>query len=655
MAGLSAAGVGSGLDVNGLVSQLMAIERQPVTILDNKEASYQAKVSAYGALQSALSQFQGTMNSLSTSGTFKAAKATIADPTVAQVSASGSAQAGSYSIEVQALAQAQKLKSTTFANTTDSVGTGTLTIQFGTYSGGSFTANAAKSAQTITISSGSNSLAGVRDAINAANVGVTASILNDGTNNRLVLTSAVAGAANALKISVADDDGNNTDASGLSSLAYDASTGGATNLAQAVAAQDSLMVIDGISVSKPTNTVFDAIQGVTLNLSKTNIGSPTTLNVAKDNSAAISAAANFVNAWNSANSTLAGLGAYNATTKTGAVLQGDATLLSIRSRLRNLVNSPLSPAAGGVSTLSDAGISFQTDGTLKLDPVKLQTVLDDPAKDISALFGAVGKTSDSLISFSYATSAVPPGSYAVSVSQLATHGVATGNTAAGLTITAGGNDTLNLSVDGNAVSVTLGAGTYTAATLAAELQSRINGVSALSASGSAVTVSQSGGMLTITSNRYGSASKVDLNGGNASSGLFGTAASTAGLDVAGSIDGVTATGIGQVMTANNINLTVAGGATGSRGTLTFGRGFANQISTMLDGLVGSSGLLAGRLDGINTSIKDIGTQRDALNLRLVDIEKRYRAQFTALDTMMAQMNTTSSYLTQQLAAIAKNN
>jgi flagellar hook-associated protein 2 len=147
---------------------------------------------------------------------------------------------------------------------------------------------------------------------------------------------------------------------------------------------------------------------------------------------------------------------------------------------------------------------------------------------------------------------------------------------------------------------------------------------------------------------------VDITGGNASSGLFGTAASTAGLDVAGSIGGIAATGIGQVMTANNINLTVAGGATGSRGTLTFGRGFANQISTMIDGLVGNDSLISGRLDGINTSIKDIGTRRDALNLRLVDIEKRYRAQFTALDTMMSQMNSTSTYLTQQLAAIAAN-
>ncbi len=655
MPGLSASGLGSGLDVNSLVTQLMAVERQPVTALNTREASYQAKLSAYGTLQSVLASFQGTMNSLNTTGAYKAAKAGIADTTVAQVSANGTAQAGSYSIEVQALAQAQKLKSTTFTNTTDSVGTGTLTIQFGTYSGGSFTANAAKAAQTISLASGSNSLAGVRDAINAANIGVSASILNDGSTNRLVITSGEAGAANALKISVADDDNDNTDAAGLSRLAYDASTGGTTNLTQSVPAQNSLMVIDGISVSKATNTVFDAIQGVTLTLAKTNIGTPTTLTVSKDNSAAVTAAANFVNAWNSANTTLSGLGAYNATTKQGAVLQGDATLLSIRSRLRSLVNTPLVPAAGGVVTLSDAGIGFQTDGTLRLDLAKLQKVLDDPAKDIAALFAAVGKTSDSLMSFSFATSVVPPGNYDLAVSRLATHGFAAADTAAGLTITGGSNDVLDLGVDGKAVSITIGAGNYTAGTLAAELQSRINGNSTLSAAGSAVTVSQSGGVLTITSNRYGSASTVAVTGGSALGGLFGTAASTAGLDVAGTIGGITATGVGQLMSANNINLTVAGGATGNRGTLTFGRGFANQISSMIDGIVGSGSLIAGRIEGINTTIKDIGSRRAALNLRLAETEKRYRDQFTALDSMMARMNSTSTYLTQQLASLNSNN
>ncbi len=652
MAGLSANGLGSGLDVNSLVTQLMSVERQPLQALDKKEASYQAKLSAFGSIRGALASLQGMMNAMNSAGAYQAARAALADTTIAQASAGGNAQAGSYSIEVQALAQSQKLKSASFAAITDSVGTGTLTIQSGTYAGGAFTANPDKAAQTISITTGSNSLTGVRDAINAANAGVSASIVNDGSTNRLVITSAEAGAANALKISVSDEDGDNADALGLSRLAYDASAGGTANLTQTVAAQNSLMVVDGISVSKPTNTVTDAIQGVTLTLAKTNVGAATTLSVTRDKIAATNAANNFVNTWNSANTTMSSLGAYNAQTKTGAVLQGDSTLLSIRSRLRALVNTSLSPAAGGIATLSDAGISFQADGTLKLDSAKLQKVLDDPAKDIAALFAAVGKSSDSLIAFSSADTVATPGHYPIEVTTLPTHGKAAGDTAAGLTITGSVNDTLALTVDGQAVSVTLGAGTYGAAALAAELQSRINGASALSAAGIAVTVGQSGGILTITSNRFGAASSVAIGGGSAATGLFGTASSSAGVHAGGSIGSVVASGDGQTLSAQGITLQVLGGATGSRGELLFGRGYANQISNLIGGVIGTSGLIADRLDGINSSIKDVGSRRDAMNARLASVEQRYRAQFTALDVTISKMNSTSSYLTQQLASLS---
>jgi len=651
---ISAPGLGSGIDVNGLVSKLMAVESQPLQTLNVKEAGYQAKLSAYGSIKGALAQLQTTMNALNSSSAYQAVRASLADATIAQASTGSTAQAGSYSVEVQALAYAQKLKSTTFSDTSDNLGSGTLTIQFGTYSGGSFSANPDKAAQTIDIAAGSSSLAGVRDAINAANVGISASLVNDGSNYRLVLASNDAGTANALKISVADEDGLNTDALGLSRLAYDAATGGTVNMTQTVAAQNSLVVVDGISVSKPTNTVTDAVQGVTLTLAKTNNGSATTLTVTRDKSAAINATTKFVDAWNGVSAGLKSLGAYDAQAQRGAVLQGDATLRSIQNQLRSLVNTPLSPAAGGIATLSDAGISFKADGTLKLDSAKLQKVLDDPTKDLSALFAAVGKPNDSLVKYTSAGSNVTPGSYDVQVTALATRGSAVGGAVAGLTITAGINDTLLLTIDGQAASITLGTGVYTASSLNAELQSRINGISALTAAGSAVTASQSGGVLTITSNRYGSASAVTIDGGNAAVGLLGTAVSTAGIDVAGSIGGVSATGSGQTLSAMDINLRVLGGATGSRGTFIFGRGYAGQISSLLDGIVGSTGPLTSRLNGINSSIKQIGNRRDATNRHLVEVEKAYRAQFNAMDRLVARMNSTSSYLTQQLAALNNN-
>ncbi len=157
-----------------------------------------------------------------------------------------------------------------------------MTIQFGTYSGGSFTLNPDKAAQTITVDASKSSLAGVRDAINSANAGVSASIINDGTGNRLVITAKDSGVANALKITVSDNDLTHTDNAGLSQLAYDAATGGVMNLTQTVAAQNATLVIDGITISKPSNVISDAIEGVTLNLLKINTPGATTLSVSRD-------------------------------------------------------------------------------------------------------------------------------------------------------------------------------------------------------------------------------------------------------------------------------------------------------------------------------------------------------------------------------------
>lgn len=652
---LSSPGIGSGLDVNGLVSQLMALEQRPLTLLATKEAKYQAQLSAYGSMKGALSSFQSAVAALATPAKFTAVKASVADTAVLTASASPSASAGSYSIQVQTLAQAQKLKSGTFAATTTTVGTGTLTIQFGTYSGGSFTLNPDKSAKTITIGSSNASLSGVRDAINAADAGVAASIVNDGSGYRLVVSSKDAGLANALKITVADNDLNNTDAAGLSQLVYDASTGGTTNLTQTVAAQNATAVIDGITVTKSTNTLTDAIDGVTLTLLKE--GSTTTLSVAKDTAGIKAAVESFVKAYNDLNKTLTDMSKYDAVNKQASILTGDATVRSVQSQLRALFNTALSSAGGGLTTLADIGVTFQTDGTLKLDATKLTKALNDGSKDISTLFAAIGKPSDSLVGFVSSTADTQDGSYAINVSQLATRGKTVGGGAAVLTINAGSNDTLSVTVDGVSASLTLAAGTYTATTLAAEIQSRINGASALSSAGIGVTVTQDLGVLTVTSNRYGSSSKVAITGGTAAADLFGAATQTDGVDVAGSIGGVAASGSGQALTgagdASGLKVNITGGATGDRGTIGFARGYADLLDKLVGRMLENDGLVDGRMDGINASIKELGTRREALSKRLEQIEKRYRAQFTALDAMIASMTRTSTYLQQQLANLPK--
>ena len=307
---LSSPGIGSGLDVNGIVNQLMIAERQPLNILNRQEQVYNQKLSAFGQVRSALATFQTALNDLSNGSKFQALSATSSDTKVLSASASGKAIPASYQIGVTQLAQQHKVASAGYATTDAVIGSGTLNIQFGTYDSGlnSFTANADKAAKSISIAPANNTLAGIRDAINAANAGVTATVVNDGTaaGNRLVLTSSDSGASNSLKISVTDDDGTPLNTTGLSALAYDptAAVGSGKNLEQKATALDALLDIDGIAVKQSTNTVKDAIDGVTLNLAQTNVGQKLTLVVGRDSKAVTDAVQAFVTSYNGASSTL---------------------------------------------------------------------------------------------------------------------------------------------------------------------------------------------------------------------------------------------------------------------------------------------------------------------------------------------------------------
>jgi flagellar hook-associated protein 2 len=652
---ISTPGVGSGLDVNGIVSQLMALERRSLTAIASKEAKFQTQLTAYGSLKGALSAFQTSVAALASPSKFTAVKTTVGDTAVASATAAN-APAGSYSLEVQTLAQAQKIRSTTFTATTETVGAGKFTVSFGKYEGDTFTPNVDKPAKEIVIAEGQDSLAAVRDAINAAGAGVTATILNDGTSYRLVVSSNDTGLANAMRITVEDADGTHTDMSGLSRLAYDGRTiSGVANLAQTVTAQNATALVDGIPISKASNSFSDVIEGVTLNLLKENTPEKTTVTVSRDTAGVQASVQSFVKAYNDLNKTITDLTKYDAANQRASTLTGDATVRSLQTRLRNVFNTALETSGGGLTALSDIGITFQVDGTLKLDTTKLGTVLADPSKDVSTLFAALGKSSDSLISFKASTADTKNGTYAINVTTLAAQGKAVASAPALLTIAAATNDTLDLTIDGVAASVTLAPGTYTASTLAAEIQSKVNAVSGLVTADASVLVSETGGVLTMTSKRYGAASTVAITGGNAKADLFGTPAETAGVNVAGMIGNNPALGSGQVLAgtgdASGLEITVSGGVTGERGTIKFARGYAYELDTLASKLLENDSLLDGRMDGINASIKDIERKREQLNLRLESVEKRYRAQFNALDTLMARMSQTSTFLQQQLASL----
>ncbi|QDX81333.1 hypothetical protein B9N43_08810 [Denitratisoma sp. DHT3] len=667
MAGLSSPGVGSGLDINSLVSRLMEVERLPLAKLDKQEADYQAKITAYGTLKGAFSSLQTAVKTLNSTTRFNTTKATVADTSVLSATTNSIAKPGTHSIEVSFLAQQHKLASAAFADPAATLGSGTLTIDFGSYDGDAneFTVNGDKTSKSITIDSSNNSLAGIRDAINQAKIGVSASLINDGEGYRLTLSSDDAGKANSMRILVSDGDGNNTDLNGLSRLAYDPTAGGAgKNLQQSQPAQNAEFKIDGIFISKSTNVVGDALPGVTLNLLKTTESNkPTTLTVARDTAGVKSAVEGFVKAYNDLAGTVQGLGGYDFKTQKGGILQGDATLRGVQSQMRNLLSQRLEFADGGLNALSDIGVSFQRDGTLSLDSARLDKVLADPSKNVASLFATMGVPSDSLISYVGASAATQPGRYGIDISQVATRGTATAGVTLniddiGTTIDAS-NKTLTLNLNGVATSVTLTEGSYSRTQLVAELQSRINSDATLKAGGHTVSVSQENGVLKLTSTLYGATSRVQVTGGSAAAALFGTASSVNGMDVAGTIGGQLATGKGQVLTGNGamsgLQLLVEGGNIGARGTIGFSTGMAAQIDQTLTKLLGEDGAISSRTAGIDRSVKDIESRREVLERRIEQVEKRYRTQFNALDQAVASMQQTSAYLSQQLASLSSMN
>lgn len=661
---LTSTGIGSNLDIEGIVSKLMSVERLPIAALDKKEISYQAKVSGFGTLKGAVASFQSAVAGLADASKFQAAKASVGDAAVATVSAGASAKTGSYSLQVTQLAQAQRLVAGGVATTAAPVGSGVLTFDLGKISGGTYDAvsgkytgatfaSAGAGTKTVTIDPTNNSLSGIADAINNAGIGVTARIINDGGTSpyRLSLTSDKTGEAAAMKISVTGD-------TGLSDLLQH-DPAGTQALAQTAVAMDSKFMIDGIAVTKGSNSISDVVEGVTLNLLKEST-TATTVKVERDTTAITASVNAFVKAYNDITQTFRDAMAYNPTTKTAAVLNGEALVRNMQTQVRGILNTPVAGAPGALTTLGQAGIGLDKNGLLKVDSAKLDKAISKNFDDLPGLFAATGRSSDSLTSFNGASSATVPGAYDVNISNVATTASNTATGAAVLAITSA-NSKFNITLNGVSADVTLEEKTYASnEALVAELQSKINSIDLFVKAGSSVQVTHTGGVLKLTSNKFGSSSTVGvtelgtpaLNLGSAGAGVL------SGTDVAGTINGVAATGIGQLLTASGGNpaeglrIMINGGAIGPRGTVTSSKGYAAQLNQLATTLLEAGGPLSARTDGLAESIKGLGRQREQLNLRMQVLEARYRAQFTALDTNIAKMNSTSSYLAQQLAQLS---
>lgn len=370
---ISFSGLATGIDTRSIVTQLMALERAPEKILTNQKTRMQSQVDAYNQISSALSSLKTLMAGMNTDSTFTAKTVSVGDSSVTGATASGTAMAGSHILRVTSLARSQTLVSDSstlggYASQTDqSFGTGTITITDTT--GG-------KSPVAVTIDGTNNSLQGIAAAINSSGANVTASVINDGSGTPYRL-AIIGKDTNTYSISA-----------GLTGGTYDTPA-----FNQKIAASNAVFQLDGIDMTRTTNTVNDAIPGVTLNLLKPNDPAETTITVGNDTSAITKKINDFVSSYNSVMSLINQYTSYDQKTKKAGVLLGDSTIRSVIDTIQTTLTSQVAGLADGFKSLAEIGIkSDKTTGVLSVDSSTLSSALNSNFDDVVSLFTRNGGT-----------------------------------------------------------------------------------------------------------------------------------------------------------------------------------------------------------------------------------------------------------------------
>jgi len=388
MASISSLGIGSGLDLNSLLNQLVAAERAPAdNRLNKKEADLQAKFSTFGTVQSAVSEIQTKAKALA--DLTQARSATVSDTSILSATADATAGTGLFNITVSTLAAAQSLASNAFTASTDVVNTGTITVSL-----------ADSSSFQVTIDSTNNTVSGIKDAINSAAGGVDAALVTDASGVRLTLTTSSTGTSKAItNIAISGDgDGNDTDNSGLSQLSFDVA-GGPTPpsfLTESQLASDAALSVNGLSISSASNTLSNVIEGLTLTLKQTTGATPATVTVAASTAGATAAVNDFVGSFNSFIDLVDQSASFDASTGVAGILLGDSTLRSVSDRLRNAIFDDFNSGDVNFQRLSDVGISVGSDGKLSVDSTVLSDALNDNFNASLAVLNQAGSSIEAL-------------------------------------------------------------------------------------------------------------------------------------------------------------------------------------------------------------------------------------------------------------------
>lgn len=617
-------GLMSGLDTANIIKSLAAIRRRPIALLEKRLANRQSTLAAYQSLSAQVLSLQNAASNLAGGMSLQSRSATLSSAGALVASAGPGTAVGTYEITVNRLAEAHKISSGAIADDTAALG---------------FAGELEVNGKTITLAAGDD-LGDLRDGINNAGAGVTASILQvSDTDHRLVLRSLKTGVENAIEISEPGNSGF------LATL-------GLHDLQAAVEAE---IEVDGYTLTRSSNSIDDVVTGLSLDLLKANPEETISLTVAANTQSAVNAMQNVVNAYNGIVKTLNAGQSFNSDSNTGGVLFAESAVLALQDGLHTSAMTPVATLGGNLKAMSQVGVGSDRYGMLTLDTAKLQKALEEDPQGVLRLVGTRAECTSGEVSFTEAGLAVGDSGangYAVNITQAATRATATSTALAG-----GLTQNETLTINGQ-YAVLLEQG-MTLQQAADKLNTIFEG------NGVRIEATVVEDKLQLQSAFYGSSYGINiassLGDGEGGTGLGGPTAGTPetvyGLNVAGTIGGKAATGSGQWLTGSEkevkgLKLQVTSATAGEKGVVRVSQGFGARLSNFcLKATEGTDGLLSRASSSIDDAIKNINKDIAKMEEGVAEYAEALQLKFATAEGVIAKNKTIQQYLTGQLALL----
>jgi flagellar hook-associated protein 2 len=659
---MSITGLSSGLKTDEIIAKIIEYAGRPKQQVEASKTQAQEKLAAWQDLNTRVLALKLKCDSISQSSGFGLMTTSSSDTNIVRATASANATAGDYYIKVTQRAQAHQVASQSGAYTSanDIVGTGTVTIALN--NGTSF---------ELTLDSNNNTLGGLRDAINKANGGMSASIMNAGTTSapdyRLVLTSTATG-----------------EEAGVSAITVDLAGGTAPTfdlVSPVQKALNAVVVIGGgdgatpIEIEKSSNTITDVIPGVTLNIAGADAAKTVRISVSRNVDGIKQAIQDFVGMYNSLMGAIRDKTYYDAGSGSSGTLLGDYQLQSVHMAIESAVGTAVSGLSTQFRSLATVGITTNTLGQLSINDSELTAALNDHPSDVARLFDADLDSGSSYVSYVTATPETNPSGSAgwnVSVTQAAQRARVT----AGVAMTGALASDEDLTVNGTAVALTAGM----------DIDQVIAAINAYSSTTSVIALKTgadgtgTGDYISFRRTQYGSSYEVRVVSGLSNTtgnttglgnvlatsaepgGEGGLGQGIAGLNVAGTINGEAATGLGQILSLSNtstnaakgLSLLITAGGPLESVNVKYTKGIGAALRDLLVDMTSTSGAITSAQDGITSYISDLDNQIADLETRLADQELRLWQQFNAMETQLSKLQAQGNYITAQLSSLNNN-